>query len=190
MLMQGGMGALPPSALYFSAAFGAAGVLLPLLESFGPRNLRHWLPSGIASQHGHSLPARGSPCGHPPHRSPPACSGLPSALKGRAIAAWLPRRGCGGALMPCPKFAESHRIWLPRPSASACTCRRSGHCRAWRARCSSCNHIHMHMTCTCHMCMCMHMCMQSTVWRRTARVTTLEPRARFTYFIYQNIERW
>jgi len=55
-LMQGGLAKLPPSALYFSAAFGAAGVLLPLLESFGPRALRSWLPSGIAFGIGMYLP--------------------------------------------------------------------------------------------------------------------------------------
>ena len=48
LLMQTGLGALPPSAFWFAGAFGLGGVLLPLLESFGPRRLRAWLPSGIA----------------------------------------------------------------------------------------------------------------------------------------------
>ena len=56
LLMQDGMGALPPSALCFAAAFCAVGVLLPLLETFGPRRLRHWLPSGIAFGIGMYLP--------------------------------------------------------------------------------------------------------------------------------------
>ena len=33
-------------------------------------------------------------------RTPLACSGLPSDPGRRAVAAWLPRRGCGGALVP------------------------------------------------------------------------------------------
>ena len=37
-------------------------------------------------------------------RDPPVCSGLPFGPERRAHAAWMPRRGCVGALMPCPKL--------------------------------------------------------------------------------------
>eukprot|EP00964_Phaeocystis_antarctica_P138269 scaffold102933_cov58-Phaeocystis_antarctica.AAC.2 len=41
-------------------------------------------------------------------RSPAACSGLPSGRERRALAAWVPRRACVGALLP----AQSRRFRL------------------------------------------------------------------------------
>ena len=48
ILMQRGLAALPPSALHFAAAFGAAGVALPLLEEVVPPAAAAWLPSGVS----------------------------------------------------------------------------------------------------------------------------------------------
>ena len=48
ILMQNGLGALPPSALHFAGAFGALGCLLPVLETYGPRKLHAVLPKMIS----------------------------------------------------------------------------------------------------------------------------------------------
>ena len=48
ILMQRGLAALPPSALHFAAAFGTAGVALPLLEEVVPPAAAAWLPSGVS----------------------------------------------------------------------------------------------------------------------------------------------
>ena len=48
VLMQKGLGALPPTARDFAAGFGSFGVLLPLLEQFGPLGIQAWLPSGVS----------------------------------------------------------------------------------------------------------------------------------------------
>lgn len=62
------------------------------------------------SRHGQSVPARGSPCGHPPLRDPAACSG-PSSGERRALAAWRPKRGLPWrSLLP----ARSRRCLEPR----------------------------------------------------------------------------
>ena len=48
LLMQQGLGALPPSTLAYARAFGALGVALPLAEALGPASLRALLPSGVS----------------------------------------------------------------------------------------------------------------------------------------------
>ena len=50
----------------------------------------------------------------PRSRSPPACSGLPSRPKRRALAAWLPRRGYGGGAPVPTQGRRSRRLWPPR----------------------------------------------------------------------------
>jgi len=48
MLMNRGLGALPPTALTYATAFMAIGVALPLLEAAAPAAMSAWLPSGMS----------------------------------------------------------------------------------------------------------------------------------------------
>ena len=64
------------------------------------RSVRPQAQSGLAQQ----LPMRPS---HP-FRGLPACSGLPRRPDGRAFAARMPERGCGGAPV-------RRRLWAARP---------------------------------------------------------------------------
>ena len=50
-------------------------------------------------------------------RSPPTCLRLPSGPERRALAAWMPKRGCSGALLPA-QSSRCHRLW---PSRNAST---------------------------------------------------------------------
>ena len=59
-------------------------------------------------------------------RSPPACSGLPSGPEKRALPAWMPKRGCGGALWCLPTVETRRSSEIPllstvfRPRALLC----------------------------------------------------------------------
>ena len=60
----------------------------------------------LAEPHGQTALAHRSPL----HRSPLACSRLPPGPERSALAAWMPKRGCGSTLIATQKSLTSHHV--------------------------------------------------------------------------------